>query len=683
MIGKLVGNYRVVSALGEGGMGAVYLAEHQIIGSKAAIKVLLPAVSQNRDIIARFFNEAKAATAINHPGIVEIYDVGYLPDQSAYMVMELLEGESLSKRLQRLDKFPADDAMRIARHIAIALAAAHERGIVHRDLKPDNVYVVADRDMDTGERVKVLDFGIAKLSKELAPTGNQTATLAVMGTPPYMAPEQCRGAGGVDLRTDIYALGCMLYEFVCGRPPFAGGIGEIIAAHMHTAPPQPRLTTPALSAELEALVLRLLAKDPAERPQTMDEVISALDQLRPPTASLGIWASETRVLASDAAQRPQLAAHSFPRPAVERSGNRTRSTHWAVAIAIIALLGASGAGAALLLSRGNTPTNDEHNDAAVGTHPSKDAAIIQEGIPKRKGMVFIEGKTFAMGSTPAEVEAAFTLCQATSTSCKKDLYEREQPVRTVTVSSFFLDKTEVTNHAFATWLNERSAVRVDSNENILEGDTVLAQLNAAFVGIDYVDGRFVVARGKERLPTVLVTWLGANAYCTAQGTALPTEAQWELAARGVERRTFPWGNTIPHCNQVIFGRGAGNLCESEGASIAPVASAPGDRTPHGVADLGGNVAEWVADRFHEQYPACSATCIDPIAKAFPAKKSTKRVLRGGFASGLAEALRSAGRSRQGQTVPIGNAGFRCAASPHESRKQPVSDERAQKKRKQP
>jgi serine/threonine-protein kinase len=279
MIGQEIGKYRVTSAIGEGGMGAVYLATHTLIGRQAAIKVLLPELSHNQEIVNRFFNEARATTAIKHPGIVEIYDFGYHTNGSAFIVMEFLEGESLSARIRRMGRLGHDQALNIIRQVAGALSAAHKAGIVHRDLKPDNIFLISDPEVTGGERIKILDFGIAKLQGDGGMV-SQTRTGAVMGTPAYMAPEQCKGAGRVDARADLYAMGCMLFEMICGRLPFVGeGSGEVLAAHIHVAPPQPRGFDPSISPELEALILRLLAKNANQRPDSADALIAEIDAL--------------------------------------------------------------------------------------------------------------------------------------------------------------------------------------------------------------------------------------------------------------------------------------------------------------------------------------------------------------------------------------------------------------------
>jgi len=278
MIGQTVGSYEIKSKLGEGGMGIVYAAEHTIMGRHAVVKVLRPHLSSDKTIVKRFFNEARAAASIRHPGIVDVYDVGYHEDGSAYIVMDLLEGESLAQRLNREHKLGVDTALSLVRQVLGALAAAHAQGIVHRDLKPDNIFIVRDPEIATGERAKILDFGIAKLAGESAGHGVMTQTGAVMGTPVYMSPEQCRGAGEVDHRTDLYAMGCILFQTLCGRPPFvADAPGDLMVAHLRDEPPKLRALAPSQSVELEEIVSGLLAKQPDQRFASADALIKAID----------------------------------------------------------------------------------------------------------------------------------------------------------------------------------------------------------------------------------------------------------------------------------------------------------------------------------------------------------------------------------------------------------------------
>ena len=302
VIGEVIGNYRLVAELGKGGMGVVYVAEHVQLGRPAALKMLLPQFSTDEAIVQRFFNEARAASAIDHPGIVEIYEYGTHTDHRAYIVMALLKGETLQQRLAREPMSPAEGATIVAQ-VASALAAAHARGIVHRDLKPDNIFLIPNELMPFGVQAKLLDFGIAKLADERAAFKTQTGSL--IGTPAYMSPEQCMGRSDVDHRTDLYALGCILFHVLCNRPPFVceGGAGAMIAAHLRDPAPDPRTFNPYVSDVLAAIVLRLLEKEPAARLQSAAEVRDAL-------ATAGVAVSVTRPVS--AARAPVSGPYTGP-----------------------------------------------------------------------------------------------------------------------------------------------------------------------------------------------------------------------------------------------------------------------------------------------------------------------------------------------------------------------------------
>jgi len=279
MIGSVVGSYRIVGKLSKGGMGAVYRAEHTLIGRPAAVKVLHAEFCSNKDIVNRFFNEAKATTAIKHPGIVEIFDFGYMDSGLAYLVMEFLEGMTLSKRIKIRGVISEGEAAMVLRGVCSSLAAAHAKGIVHRDLKPDNIFVIPDPDSPLGERCKLLDFGIAKLT-DIGLAGTATRTGAVMGTPTYMSPEQCSGNGAVDHRADLYSMGCILYLMVTGRPPFVSlGAGELIGAHLYKPPEPLSQHAPSVSPEFEALVMSLLEKQPDRRVQSARDLGAYLTQI--------------------------------------------------------------------------------------------------------------------------------------------------------------------------------------------------------------------------------------------------------------------------------------------------------------------------------------------------------------------------------------------------------------------
>jgi len=284
MIGQVVGHYEVVRKIGDGGMGSVFEAVHQAIGRRVAIKVLRKEYSKEPNLVARFFNEARAVNIVSHPGIVGSFDYGQLSDGTAYIVMEFVEGESLSGRIKRMRNGLGPDALRIARQIAATLAAAHTKGIIHRDLKPDNIMIAPDSEAPGGERAKVLDFGIAKIvseheSDKLNANPGLTQAGAVMGTPKYMSPEQCRGTGKVDFKTDVYALGVIMFEMLTGKIPFdAEGTGAMMAMHMFQPPPPIREIEPSVSPPVEMLIQSMLAKDPAARP-TMTEIAAKIEQM--------------------------------------------------------------------------------------------------------------------------------------------------------------------------------------------------------------------------------------------------------------------------------------------------------------------------------------------------------------------------------------------------------------------
>jgi serine/threonine-protein kinase len=276
-VGAQIGAYRIIDLLGEGGMGTVWRAEHMTIGRKAAVKMLHGEFSNRAEIVQRFFNEARAATQISDPGIVQIFDFGTTPEGQAYIVMELLSGEALDRRLHRLGKLTVHDSLRIMRQVAATLGAAHAQGIVHRDLKPENVYMVRDPEVPGGERAKILDFGIAKLTDN---AGVKTQTNAIMGTPMYMSPEQCRGSGGVDARSDVYALGCLMFALVTGLPPFvAEGHGELLVMHLTQAAPPLSSRAQHISPAVDAIAAKCLSKNPAERYPTGTELAQAIGTL--------------------------------------------------------------------------------------------------------------------------------------------------------------------------------------------------------------------------------------------------------------------------------------------------------------------------------------------------------------------------------------------------------------------
>ena len=306
LVGQVIAErYHVLSKLGEGGMGRVYLAEHVRMGRRCAVKVMNPMLLYDPDSVSRFNREAANASGINHPNVVAIYDFGESGDL-VYLAMEFVEGESLAALLEREKVLPQRRAAEIARQVADGLSAAHELGIVHRDLKPDNVML--SRSRSGKDVVKVVDFGIAKATRG----GKQTVTRTgyIVGTPAYMSPEQILG-DALDPRSDIYSLGCMLYEMLTGRRAFADSSGEVsIRQRLSEAPPRPRRVKQGLSPKLDGIVTRAMARVPDQRFQSAADIRDALAAALPEMATRS-W---KRWLPWHKARDPEGAA-----PTVERT----------------------------------------------------------------------------------------------------------------------------------------------------------------------------------------------------------------------------------------------------------------------------------------------------------------------------------------------------------------------------
>lgn len=294
MIGQMVSSYRIVRKLGAGGMGTVYEGLHPQLGRRAALKILENNPWTNEESLGRFLNEARATNMVQDPGVVSIFEFGRMESRNAYIIMELIEGESLAERIKRLRALPLDFVLYLARQIAATLKAVHQKGIYHRDLKPENIMLCPDREVPFGERTKLLDFGIAKLTETAGGGGAggvRTRTGTLMGTPRYMSPEQCAGDKQIDAKTDVYSLGVMIFELVAQRAPFvAVSAAELVAKHLYEVPPSLQKACPSAPHGLHRLVDSMLSKQSSQRP-SMEQIcteLEALGALTATRASLGV-----------------------------------------------------------------------------------------------------------------------------------------------------------------------------------------------------------------------------------------------------------------------------------------------------------------------------------------------------------------------------------------------------------
>jgi formylglycine-generating enzyme required for sulfatase activity len=569
-------------------MGMVYRVRERSSGRELALKLTLDA-SDDRRRAERFRREGELAARLDHSGIVRIHAAGTLSGQS-YLAYALVEdARPLNEVLPRL---PLRERVALLRDVARAVGHAHARGVIHRDLKPDNVLV------DGEGRARVADFGLAA-GRDL---DRPPRSGAMVGTPTHMAPEQVQGRrDDQGPPTDVWALGVLLYEGITGRLPFDGQSLLALAAQISSQQfPTPRAVNPAISHELEAICLHALASDPADRYPHGDAL----------AADLEAW------LAGEA---------------TSVGSGRARLPRWPIPVALAVLVG----GVAASLSAPPAPTRAASSTAATAPRPSQATvsrpkpvtpppwpAWVEAQAPEQRPphplphglryldepgevlnakdgsrLLWVPPGTFHMGTTAGRPD--------------------ERPVREVTLSGYFVGLHEVT----------------------------AKQLRAFSEATDLTHP----VGGIDEHPAAFITWDLAMAYCEWAGLRLPTEAEWEYAARGRDGRRYPWGDVDPdpeRCN--------GDLGDPyQGPS--PVGAFPGDVSAAGCFDMGGNVSEWVADYHADRYP--EGPELDPQGP----RRGTRRVRRGGsWKSEFQASLSASNRGSHEPTHASGVLGFRVA-----------------------
>jgi serine/threonine protein kinase len=543
MIGETIKDFRITGRLGKGGMGEVWMAEQQIVKTRVAIKLLLGERSKNQQLVQRFFNEAIAVSRVKHAGIVKIHDVGF-HDGSAFLIMELLEGETLASRIRGSERLSLGQVGEVGRQIANILEATHAAHITHRDLKPENIFLVQDAEFASRERVKILDFGIAKLGT----TVGLTASGGTLGTPAYMAPEQWTDAAKADARADVYAVGCIAFEMCCGRRPFeVSTIAEAYAKHMFEVPPRARTLAPEVPVELDEVIARALAKQPWDRPSMAElhKVFAAVAATYPMVPAPAQPASGN--IAQATHTTPNTTLHGTASSAPSKSPRRWRRY---AAIGAVALGGLGVAGNTLLKSG-----PDRSARSAVSALPveAPRAALVNAWV-----RVAVPATPIALGTesdgAPAEVRGFRPARKITSPAAPYELQEHE-----VTWSE--IEPWLGRNHmllAFPPWATDPAA--------------------------------------RASLPVTGVTWSIALEYCRSLGGSLPTEEQWEYAARGPERRPNSWG-------AARLDRSLTHAYAGPDATPVAVKTSLQDQTPAPVLyDLIGNVQEWTLDLWRADMP---------------------------------------------------------------------------------
>ena len=750
-VGRVLGGrYQLDQVIGSGGMGEIYRARRLHIGDTVAVKVLRPDVVDNEKSRQRFYREARAAAMLHHPNAVVIHDFGEDTDGTTYIVMELLLGRSLRQVLVDEGTVSSVRCYGIIRQASAALDAGHRNGIIHRDIKPDNIILLDSN--DGADHIKILDFGIAKLRDQALDTLSMEQRLTnvgtVIGTPHYMAPEQCQGEEA-DARSDIYSMGVVLYELLTGVAPFLAKTPTGVAIKHVTEKPRPlRELQPSISEAVERVVLRALEKEPSARQQTALELAREFeaairsemgsdllarsgeqpqidsDTLRlalskeaktevipkpqetgenrvasPPPESFEtlIAPSSTTGQIRDSATRPvggasggapqtseqrpvtdglrtqvipptevlppkpeppaQKAATDAlrtdpfppkeapakpkveaerkpekkeekkapgPKPAQKVESPKPAPPAPAPAPSRMPLIAGAGAAVVILAVVGwflfgrSSQTSSESGATAtpaaataVSPSPVATSAYPEQAAPE--GMVYVLGGAFRMGHDEADGDA------------------NERPAHVITVKPFFLDRTEVTNEQYQKYI-----------------DATGSPAPPAWGG-----NRF--PEGKEQLPVTGVSWDEAKAYAEWAGKRLPTEEEWEFAARGADNRVFPWGEDWKPDTANV------KTDEGETRELMPVGQFAAGASPFGIVDLIGNAWEWTASDY-KAYPGGAI-------EAPPAGFANLKVIRGGSYLSIGRKARATLRvgwpgSRaswpKGRIPEYDQTGFRCA-----------------------
>jgi serine/threonine-protein kinase len=636
LIGQSLGRYHILEQLGEGGMATVYKAYDTRLETDVAVKFirteeLSPKVLERA--LKRFEREAKSLARLTHANIVKVTDYGEY-EGSPYLVMEYLPGGTLKQKLAGRP-MAWQETIKILLPIARALDYAHRLGVIHRDVKPANILITAD-----GDPV-LTDFGIAKIIAEES-TLDLTGTSAAVGTPEYMAPEQAT-AKFVDKRADIYSFGIVLYEMVTGRKPFTADTPMAVLIKQATEPlPRPAQFVRDLPPRLEQILLKALAKNPDDRYQSMGELANALEEMAQNTKTVKPMPRQpTRnetVTIADKKPAPTPAPSPVIGKAKKDAGENPAWRKWLPLGGLVILLGialAIGNGLLDLGKQGMGPLSDLATETATPTNtntatPTKTLTPTVTFTPTPTATFTPTPSIGSAWTRPSDgmvmmfvPESAFEMGSNTSSD--------EKPIHTVTLDTFWMDQTEVTNQMYALCVQAGTCHPPKRTKS-------------------YTRSSYYGNSQYDNFPVIYVDWNMAKTYCEWADARLPTEAEWEKAARGADGRTYPWGNDSPNSKLLNYNNNVGDTTE--------VGKYPAGASIYNVLDMAGNVWEWVMDWYDSNYYANS-----PSSNPQCPSSGDVRVLRGGSWGGNEFDVRSAFRVRGDPSNIDLNVGFRCALSP--------------------
>ncbi len=633
---KVTDKVTLVELLGQGAMGSVWRADHGTLKTQVAVKFISEEVaSASAEAAERFSREATAAAQIKSPHVVHMIDHGVTVDGTPYIVMELLAGESLDERIERLGTLSLAEVSHVISQVVKALEAAHDLGVIHRDIKPHNIFLTGDPDEPF---VKVLDFGIAKQTG-LAKQDQITEPGMIVGTPQYVSRDVIMAIAGASAEpaADLWALAIVAYKCLTGVLPFDGdSLGAICAALATAKFDPPSVHRPDLPARVDAWFAQGLAEVRADRFGSAAELGEAFRGLL---------------------DEPEAPAPSpLPAPVVERRLGATLPILIAACLAV-------GAAIALAIHKLGAPPGAARGE---GGSPSQVSSVAPSG--RATASISAAKGTSSSAAPPPRKTAAPSAATRSVTSAPViqpgpnqvaiaagevwmggdrandgDCRDDEIPGRSVTVAGFFIDRTEVTVFAYA--------------ECVVEGRCSDRRVN----GYAGKDKRFAPSTrcnwqqpGRELHPMNCVSYPQAGGYCEYLGLRLPTEAEWERAARGDDRRLFPWGNQAANCVRAVMADENDHGCGRR--TTWPAGSKGNDMSPFGVLDMAGNLREWVADWYAADFYRTG-----PKRNPKGPAQGSRRVTRGGsWGSPAMRYLRTSARYAERPSQRSRYMGFRCA-----------------------